>query len=314
MSMRTAFLFPGQASQYVGMGRDLYEKEPIARSFFDRADAALPFELRKICFEGPEKELVQTRVTQPAIFVHSVVVSQLVTPRGLGIDAAAGHSLGEFSALVATGALSFDEGLELVALRGELMQHAGDERPGTMAAIMGLENEQVDEICAGASRDGEVVVAANYNAPGQIAVSGDVEAVKRAMELAKEAGAKRAVQLNVSGAFHSPLMAPAAEKLAEQVEKTMLRPPNVPVYLNVTGEGETQPEMIRKRMIEQLTNPVRWVETIENMASDGMERYVEIGPGKVLRGLVRRLHKEATLSGIGTAEDLASFRERDDYP
>lgn len=306
--MKTAFLFPGQASQYVGMGKDLYEKYPIARAFFDRADNALPFDLKTICFEGPSEELTQTRITQPAIFVHSVVVAQVISPRGLDMEAAAGHSLGEFSAMVATGAMAFDDALGLVALRGELMQNAGDERPGTMAAIIGLTSEQVVEICEQHSANGQVVVPANFNAPGQIAISGDVDAVLAAMDSAKEAGAKRAIQLNVSGAFHSPLMEPAAEKLAERVNEITMRPPNVPIYQNVTAKPTTDPEEIRKRMIEQLTNPVRWVETIENMVADNVDRFVEVGPGKVLRGLSKRIAKQAEMVGAGTVEDVESYQ------
>jgi len=307
--MRTAYIFPGQASQYVGMGQDLYEAEPLAKAFFDRADKALPFDLKRICFEGPAEELTQTRVTQPAIFVHSVVVAQLLSPRGIDIHASAGHSLGEYSALVATGALQFDDALALVALRGELMQNAGDERPGTMAAIIGLAPEKVEEICVSASTGDTVVVAAKLNAPGQVAISGDVEAVKRGMELAKEAGAKRALQLNVSGAFHSPLMAPAAETLAAKLEETSIRPPSVPIYLNVTAKPTTDPDEIRRRLIDQLTHPVRWIESIQGIVNEGVERFLEVGPGNVLQGLVRRIAKEVPVTCVGTVEDLKNWRE-----
>lgn len=306
--MRTAFIFPGQASQYVGMGKDLYETEGMAKALFDRADDILPFDLKRICFEGPAEELTQTRVTQPAIFVHSVITSLLLSPRGIDIHAAAGHSLGEYSALVATGALQFDDALAVVALRGELMQNAGDERPGTMAAIIGLAVEKIEEICASASTENEVVVAANMNAPGQVAISGDVVAVHRAMELAKEAGAKRALQLNVSGAFHSPLMAPAAEKLAEQLEKTPFRPPSVAIYQNVTAKPTTDSDVIKKRLIEQLTHPVRWVETIEAIVGDGVERFVEVGPGAVLQGLNKRIAKGLPVIGVGTVDELKAYR------
>lgn len=306
--MRTGYLFPGQASQYVGMGRDLYESEPMARTLFDRADSMLPFSLTTLCFEGPAEELTQTRVTQPAIFVHSVVVAQLLSPRGIDIHAAAGHSLGEYSALVATGALQFDDALSLVALRGELMQNAGDQRPGTMAAIIGLSVDDVHRVCADATADGEVVVAANMNAPGQIAISGDVPAVLRAMEGAKQAGAKRALQLNVSGAFHSPLMAPAAEKLAEKLEATPIRPPSVPIYLNVTANPTTDPDVIKARLIDQLTHPVRWIESIEAIVQDGIERLLEVGPGGVLQGLVKRIAKDVPVAGIGTVDELRSYQ------
>lgn len=306
--MRTAFIFPGQASQYVGMGKDLYETEGMAKALFDRADDILPFDLKRICFEGPADELTQTRITQPAIFVHSVITSLLISPRGIDIHAAAGHSLGEYSALVATGALQFDDALAIVALRGELMQNAGDERPGTMAAIIGLPVEAVEEVCATASSDGEIAVAANMNAPGQVAISGDVAAVLRAMDLAKEAGAKRALQLNVSGAFHSPLMAPAAEKLAEKLEATPFRPPSVAIYQNVTAKPTTDSDVIKKRLIEQLTHPVRWVETIEAIVADGVERFVEVGPGAVLQGLNKRIAKGLPVVGVGTVDELNAYR------
>jgi len=309
--MKTAYLFPGQASQYVGMGKDLYENEPVARYLFDRADDLLPFDLKNICFEGPAEELTQTRITQPAIFVHSVVVSQLLSPRGLKIHAAAGHSLGEFSALVATGVLSFDDALSLVALRGELMQNVGDERPGTMAAIIGLDPEKIETICGEASDDKEVVVAANLNAPGQIAISGDVAAVKRAMTLAKENGAKRALPLKVSGAFHSPLMAPTAEALAAKVEETEFKPPNVPIFQNVTAEPTRSPIEIKQNLIKQLTHPVRWSETISNLANSDIQKFLEVGPGAVLQGLVKRIVKGVDVTGVGTYEQLMAFRESD---
>ncbi|MFH0883458.1 MAG: ACP S-malonyltransferase [bacterium] len=303
----TVFLFPGQASQYVGMGRDLYENEPLARAFYDRAAERLPFDLLKLSFEGPSEELTQTRVTQPAIFVHSVIVSQLISPRGLHMSAAAGHSLGEYSALVASGALGFDQALEIVALRGELMQNAGDERPGTMAAILGLEPEVVEELCKKASNGNGIVVAANLNAPGQIAISGDVVAVDRAIELAKEKNARRAMRLNVSGAFHSPLMAPAAEKLAEKVRAAAIRPPNVSIYQNVSAKPTTDPDEIRAGLIAQLTSPVRWIETIRNMSSNGVEMFVEVGPGSVLQGLTKRILPHAQVMSVGDCEQVSAF-------
>jgi len=307
--MKTAFLFPGQASQYVGMGKDIYETEPMAKYLFDRADEMLPFDLKRICFEGPAEELTQTRITQPAIFVHSVSMAQAMSPRGLKIHAAAGHSLGEFSALVATGVLSFDDALSLVALRGELMQNAGDERPGTMAAIIGLDQEKAEEVCKNANSENEVVVCANINAPGQIAISGDVAAVKRAMTLAKEAGAKRALPLKVSGAFHSPLMAPAAETLAAKVEATTFKPPNVPIYQNVTAEPTKKPLDIKKGLINQLTHPVRWTETIDNMLKSEVQEFFEVGPGAVLQGLVKRIAKGTKISGVGTVESLEIYKK-----
>ncbi len=305
--MKTAFLFPGQGSQAVGMGADLDGGLPRAREWFDRAGAMLPFDLRKICFEGPEEELKQTRVTQPALFVHSTLIASLLVERGVVPHAVAGHSVGEYAALVAAGALDFEAGLELVALRGELMQHAGEDRPGTMAALLGLEAGRVEEICRQASSGGEVVVAANLNAPGQIVISGDRAAVLRAMEAAKEAGARRAVQLVVSGAFHSPLMAPAGETLAEAVRRAPMRDAEIPVYLNVTARPTTDAGEIRRRLIEQLTSPVRWEDTLRAMAEGGVRRYIETGPGRVLQGLAKRILGEAEITGVGTLEQLESF-------
>jgi [acyl-carrier-protein] S-malonyltransferase len=308
--MVSAFIFPGQASQHVGMGKDIYENEMLAKAFFNRADDALPFDLKKLCFEGPVEELTQTRVTQPAIFVHSVIMQQIMSPRGLQMGAAAGHSLGEFSALVAAGSIQFDAALELVALRGELMQNVGDERPGTMAAILGLDLEKVTAVCEEASVNGEVVVPANLNAPGQIAISGDVEAVRRAMPLAKENGAKRAIELNVSGAFHSPLMEPVANKFAKAVANVIIRTPSVPIYQNVTATSTKDPEIIRERLIQQLTSPVRWYETVENIIANGVEEFIEVGPGAVLQGLVKRIAKGFNVSSVGTQEQLDKYREQ----
>jgi len=252
--------------------------------------------------------LTQTRVTQPAIFVHSVIISQLLSPRGLRMAATAGHSLGEYSALVASGAIGFDQALQLVALRGELMQNAGDERPGTMAAILGMDPDAVDGLCGEASSNGEVVVAANLNAPGQIAVSGDVAAVERAIELAKARGARRAMKLNVSGAFHSPLMAPAAAKLAEKVRAATIRPPSVPVYQNVSALPTKDPGEIREGLIAQLTRPVRWIETIRNMSADGVGTYIEVGPGSVLQGLVKRILPEVKGMSVGNREQVSAYQ------
>ncbi|MCB2210979.1 ACP S-malonyltransferase [bacterium] len=305
--MGTAFLFPGQASQFVGMGADLYEQFDVARIMFDRADNDLPFDLKRLCFEGPIEELTQTRVTQPAIFVVSVITSILLGPKDM-MAASAGHSLGEYSALVAAGALNFDEALKAVALRGELMQNAGNVRPGTMAAVIGMNEEQVNALCAEASTDDEVVVPANFNSPGQIVVSGDVEAVKRAVEHAKPMGARMAKLLNVSGAFHSPLMAPAAKELAAKLSETPIRPPSVPVYLNVTAKPTTNPDEIRERLIDQLTHPVLWEQTLRNMADgDELTHYLEVGPGNVLQGLVKRTLAGAAFSGAGNAEQVQAI-------
>ena len=298
----TAFVFPGQGSQYVGMGKDLYEQLPEARQRFDQADALLGFSLSKICFQGPEEELKQTKNTQPAIFLHSMVVADL--HHGERATMAAGHSLGEYSALVYAGALTFEDGLRLVRLRGELMQQAGIEQPGTMAAVVGLEPSVVDEVCRTASSAG-IVQAANFNSPGQIVVSGSVAGVRKAMELAKERGAKLVKELPVSGAFHSPLMGFAGSGLKSALEKTSIKDAAIPVYANVTARPVQKADEIRRLLFEQLTKPVRWEETVTNMALDGAGTFVEIGPGKVLQGLVKRIRSDVATRGIEKLSDIA---------
>ena len=300
---KTAFVFPGQGSQYVGMGKDLYEQLPEARQRFDQADALLGFSLTKICFEGPEEELKQTKSTQPAIFLHSMVVAKLL--RGERASMAAGHSLGEYSALVYAGALTFEDGLRLVRLRGELMQQAGIEQPGTMAAVVGLEQNVVDDVCRSASSAG-IVQSANFNSPGQIVVSGSVAGVRKAMELAKERGAKLVKELPVSGAFHSPLMEFAGSGLKSALEKTSISDAAIPVYANVTARPVQKADEIRQLLYEQLTNPVRWEETVTNMALDGASMFVEIGPGKVLQGLVKRIRSDVATRGIEKLADIVS--------
>jgi len=299
---KTAFVFPGQGSQYVGMGKDLYEQLPEARQRFDQADALLGFSLSKICFEGPEEELKQTKSTQPAIFLHSMVVAQLL--RGERASMAAGHSLGEYSALVYAGALTFEDGLRLVRLRGEFMQQAGIEQPGTMAAVVGLEQNVVDDVCRSASSAG-IVQSANFNSPGQIVVSGSVAGVRKAMELAKERGAKLVKELPVSGAFHSPLMEFAGSGLKSALEKTSISDAAIPVYANVTARPVQKAEEIRQLLYEQLTNPVRWEETVTNMALDGASMFVEIGPGKVLQGLIKRIRSDVATRGIEKLADIS---------
>jgi [acyl-carrier-protein] S-malonyltransferase len=303
---KIAFLFPGQGSQFVGMGKDLFESSPAAKELFDTANDIMGTDLAKICFDGPEEELKQTRITQPAIFVHSVVVHRLLQEKGVTAQSAAGHSLGEYSALVAAGALSFEDGMRLVKIRGELMQQAGVKRPGTMAAIIGLNVEQTTEVCQSV-KDSGIVCAANYNSPGQVAISGEVEAVRAAMVAAKEMGAKRALELVVSGAFHSPLMEDAQAGLLEALQATGMKDAQIPVYTNVLAKPVTAAAELKELLFKQLTHPVRWTEIIENMSADGIATFYELGPGKVLAGLNRRINKEVTASSIGSLEEIEQF-------
>ena len=289
-----AFVFPGQGVQYPGMGKDLYENSAIAKELFDKADKILGFEITKIMFEGTADELKQTKVTQPAIFLHSVILSKVLGEQ-FQPEMTAGHSLGEFSALVAAGALSFDDGLKLVSARAQAMQKACEAQPSTMAAIVGLDDDVVEQVC---NEVKGVVVAANYNCPGQLVISGAIEAVNSACELLKEKGAKRALVLPVGGAFHSPLMEPAREELAAAIEATEIKAPVCPVYQNVNAKPQTDPQVIKKNLIAQLTGPVRWTQTIENMLGDGATSFTELGPGKVLQGLVKKVNREVETSGF----------------
>ncbi len=298
-----AFVFPGQGSQYVGMGKDLFEQNEAARKTFEEADRILGFSLSRLCFAGPEDELRQTKNTQPAIFLHSIVLSQLLTTDAAAM--AAGHSLGEYSALVHAGALSFEDGLKLVRLRGELMQKAGVEQPGTMAAVIGLQPGDVKALCSEASVAG-IVQPANFNSPGQIVISGSVEGVRKGMELAKARGAKLVKELQVSGAFHSPLMASAGEGLRAALEGTSIRDAAIPVYTNVTAGPVTKASEIRKMLVLQLTEPVRWEESVVNMVAAGADTFVEIGPGKVLQGLIKRIDGSVQTRGIEKQADLTA--------
>jgi [acyl-carrier-protein] S-malonyltransferase len=302
--MKTAYIFPGQGSQYVGMGKDLYERYAEVRMLYARADEILGFRLSRLCFEGPEEELRQTMNTQPAIFLHSIAVARLL-PAGMA-SMAAGHSLGEYTALVVAGALTFEDGLKLVRLRGELMQEAGLREPGTMAAIVGLESETVNQICAEANTWG-VVQAANFNSPGQIVISGSVASVRKAMELASQRGAKLVKELQVSGAFHSPLMAPARDGLKVALDRTPIQDATIPVYANTTAQPVRKANEICTLLAQQLTSPVRWEETIRNMIRDGATVFIELGPGKVLQGLVKRINGTVTVRGVDKSNDLSTL-------
>ncbi|MBQ7762833.1 MAG: ACP S-malonyltransferase [Flavobacteriales bacterium] len=280
-----AYVFPGQGAQFSGMGADLYEKYPQAKEMFDKADEILGFQISKIMFSGTDEELRQTKVTQPAVFLHSVVLAKVLGDN-FKPDMVAGHSLGEFSALVAAGAMNFEDGLRLVSKRALAMQKACEAVPSTMAAVLALPDEKVEEICA--ATEG-VVVPANYNCPGQLVISGEIPAVDAACEAAKAAGAKRALRLPVGGAFHSPLMEPAREELAKAIAETPFSKPVCPVYQNVSTTAVTDPEEIKKNLIAQLTAPVKWTQSVRNMVADGATVFVEVGPGKVLQGLVKKI-------------------------
>lgn len=295
--MKSAYIFPGQGSQYPGMAKELYESNEVAREMFEKANGILGFRITDIMFEGTAEELKQTKVTQPAIFLHSVVLARCLPE--FRPDMVAGHSLGEFSALVAAGALDFEEGLRLVSTRAQAMQKACEAVPGTMAAVLALPTEKVEEICA--SCEG-IVVAANYNCEGQIVISGEVSAVNDACTRLKEAGARRALPLPVGGAFHSPLMEPARTELAEGIEKAIFHTPVCPIYQNVTARPTTDAQEIRNNLLSQLTSPVRWTQSVMNMVTDGADKFIELGPGKVLQGLVSK-----TVGGSVVIEGIQSL-------
>ncbi|MDH6355627.1 [acyl-carrier-protein] S-malonyltransferase [Dysgonomonas sp. PH5-45] len=289
-----AFVFPGQGAQFVGMGKDLYETSQVAKELFEKANDILGFRITDLMFNGTDEDLRQTKVTQPAIFLHSVVLAKTMGGE-FNPDMVAGHSLGEFSALVAANALSFEDGLQLVYKRALAMQEACEMNPSTMAAVLGLADDKVEEVCA--SITDEVVVPANYNCPGQIVISGSNAGIDKACELLKEAGAKRALKLSVGGAFHSPLMNPAKEKLEKAINETTFSAPICPVYQNVTTVAETDPAKIKANLIAQLTAPVKWTQSVEHMVADGATEFVELGPGAVLQGLVKKINKEVATSG-----------------
>ncbi|HAC22339.1 MAG TPA: [acyl-carrier-protein] S-malonyltransferase [Porphyromonadaceae bacterium] len=289
-----AFVFPGQGAQFVGMGKDLYENSAIAKELFEKANEILGFRITDLMFAGTDEDLRQTKVTQPAIFLHSVILAKTLG-ENFNPDMVAGHSLGEFSALVAAGALSFEDGLKLVAKRAMAMQKACEATPSTMAAVLGLADEKVEEICA--SIQDATVVPANYNCPGQIVISGTEEGIDKACELLLAAGAKRALKLKVGGAFHSPVMEPARAELAEAINATAFTAPICPIYQNVNAKPETQPEVIKENLVAQLTAPVRWTQSVLNMIADGADNFTEVGPGNVLQGLVKKIDKTVTTQG-----------------
>ena len=292
-----AFVFPGQGAQFTGMGKDLYDNNPIAKELFDKADEILGFSITNIMFNGTDEELKETKVTQPAVFLHSVA-SALCLGDDFCPAMVAGHSLGEFSALVAAGALSFEDGLRLVSARAMAMQKACEAAPGTMAAVIGLPDETIENICKEVSESGETVVAANYNCHGQLVISGTIEGINAACEKLKAAGAKRALPLKVGGAFHSPLMRPAKDELEKAIEATEFKAPRCPVYQNVDGKPYTDPAEIKANLIAQLTSSVRWTESVNNMISAGADDFTECGPGKALQGMIDRINKNVSAHGI----------------
>ncbi len=292
-----AFVFPGQGAQFTGMGKDLYDSNPIAKELFDKANDILGFEITKVMFEGTADELKQTKVTQPAVFLHSVIKA-LTLGEEFDAEMVAGHSLGEFSALVAAGALSFEDGLRLVSARAQAMQKACEAAPSTMAAIIALPDATIEEICAQVSKEGNIVVPANYNCPGQLVISGNIDAINEACEQLKAAGAKRALPLPVGGAFHSPLMQPAKDELQAAIEATEFHTPKCPIYQNVDAKPHTDPAEIKQNLIAQLTAPVKWTYEVQQMIADGATDFTECGPGKALQGMLVKINREVTVSGI----------------
>ena len=304
-----AFVFPGQGAQFVGMGKDLYENSPLAKELFEKANDILGYRITDIMFEGTDEDLRQTKVTQPAVFLHSVI-SALCMGEDFKPEMTAGHSLGEFSALVAAGALSFEDGLKLVYARAMAMQKACEMQPSTMAAIIALPDEKVEEICASVAAEGEVCVAANYNCPGQIVITGAADAVGEAGDACKEAGAKRVVPLKVSGPFHSALLAEAGKKLGEALEDVTIQPITIPYLTNVTADYVKDPADVKDYLVRQVSSSVRWQQTIERLIADGAEEFVEIGPGRSLSGFMRKINRDVTTCNIDKMEDFNKYVNR----
>ena len=301
--MKTALVFPGQASQKIGMGKDLYQNYDIAKEMFKISEDILGFDLAKICFEGPISKLTQTNITQPALYVVSSIITHILKENNIKYDAVAGHSLGEYSALYSIGVFTFEDGLRLVKQRSESMQYAGKKNPGTMAAIIKLDKEKILEACKKASQFGLVKIA-NINSPQQIAISGEKDAVQSAMKYAKDLGAKIVVELEVSGAFHSPLMKHATEVLTKTINTVSFKKPKIPIYCNFDAQSCNSIPKLKENLIKQIENPVLWLDTINNMRNDGIGKFIEVGPGKVLRGLIKRIDSESILEGIENIEDI----------
>ncbi len=302
--MKRGFLFAGQGSQFVGMGKDFYENFDFAKEMFNKADDIVP-DLKKVCFEGPDEVLKETRYTQPGIFVVSAIIDKILKDeKGIKPDAVAGFSLGEYSALYSAGCFDFETGLRLVSIRGEAMSKAGEKNSGAMAAIIGLSDEVVEEVCKDITAKGETVVPVNYNCDGQLVISGTEKGVKESVEILKEKGAKRAVVLKVSGAFHSPLMEPAVDILKEAIEKSDIKVPSIPLYMNATSEKVLDVEKIKELMLKQLISPVLWKQSVRNMIKDGIEEFIELGPGRVLSGFMRNIDRNVKISNIQKLSDL----------
>lgn len=299
-----AFVFPGQGAQYVGMGKDLYENSADAKALFDSANQILGFNITELMFAGTDDDLKQTKVTQPAIFLHSVILAKVMGSK-FAPDMVAGHSLGEFSALVAAGAMNFEDGVRLVAHRAMAMQKACEIEQSTMAAIVGLDDATIEDVCA---QIDDVVVPANYNCPGQLVISGSIAGIDKACAALTEKGARRALKLAVSGAFHSPFMEPARAELAEAIQNTPFSAPKCPVYQNVNAQPMTDPEAIKQNLVAQLTAPVKWTQIVNNMIANGCTSFTEVGPGKVLQGLVKKTSKTATVAGVSTLDDIANLQ------